>query len=230
MMRLIKIGLLLAVVAALAVIGVRYFCPDTEAGRYADVAYGAAVDWVTNAYAQATASMQRERLPAKKVEPAIEPEVAKVESVKEAMKPDKPVETWPGLVSDNWVCGSKVSKKDLDGKIVMVFAFSVVSNVAENVAMMEQVSRLWSSFKHHPLVVLGSSREGEPAKAKKLAVQKGATFPIYENVAHMREPRGISHYPYLYVIDPSGRYVYRGRSDRSAIEAIVNALDRMPVR
>lgn len=162
--------------------------------------------------------------PAPEAAPA--PEVQE-ESVKDPA-PEKPVakdkddgKEWKGLSSDAWYAGKRLSERDFRGKVTMVYAWN--SKEKPSVEMLSRIEEIWSSFKHKPLVVVGSHRGGNNPKIPKAYKQLGLTFPMYEGAAFAKEPN-VSSYPYIYIVNHHGKIVYRGGSDRSATEALVEAL------
>lgn len=128
---------------------------------------------------------------------------------------------WKGLTSDDWYAGKRLAERDLRGKVTMVYAWS--SKDKQSVELLSRIEDVWSSFKHKPLVVIGSHRGGRNPKIPKAYKQLGLSFPMYEGAAFAKEP-SISSYPYIYIVNHHGRIVYRGVSDRSATEALVEAL------
>lgn len=157
-------------------------------------------------------------------DPAAEPEAA---DAKEPV-PEKPVakdkddgKEWKGFSSDAWYAGKRLSERDFRGKVTMVYAWS--SKEKPSVEMLSRIEDIWSSFKHKPLVVVGSHRGGRNPKIPKAYKQLGLTFPMYEGAGFYKEPN-VSSYPYIYIVNHHGWIVYCGGSDRSATEALVEAL------
>lgn len=162
--------------------------------------------------------------PAPEAAPATE---VQEESVKDPA-PEKPVakdkddgKEWKGLSSDAWYAGKRLSERDFRGKVTMVYAWS--SKEKPSVEMLSRIEEIWSSFKHKPLVVVGSHRGGNNPKIPKAYRQLGLTFPMYEGAAFAKEPN-VSAYPCIYIVNHHGKIVYCGSSDRSATEALVEAL------
>ena len=115
-----------------------------------------------------------------------------------------------------------VTERALDGKIVMVYVFSESNE--DSVALLPRIENVWSAYKSKPLVVLGSHRGGKSAKAENLIKKAKVTFPVYEDAGRTQEPSAGGRYPIVYVVDDTGRMIYRGRSDLEATEAIVTAI------
>ena len=128
---------------------------------------------------------------------------------------------WKGISSDDWYSGRRLSERDFRGKVTMVYVWS--SKVKPSVEMLGRIEEIWSSFKHKPLVVVGSHRGGNNPKIPKACKQLGISFPMYEGAAFAKEPN-VSAYPGIYIVNHHGKIVYRGSSDRSATEALVEAL------
>lgn len=128
---------------------------------------------------------------------------------------------WSGLAVDDWYAGRKLTPNDLRGKIVLVYEFDLAYQ--DSVDLLPRIQSVWTGFRHKPFVVIGSYRGEKSDKVKKALVQKKVTFSVYQGVAFSGEPRGVSRYPYIYVVNEQGRLVYHGRSDCDATEAVVTA-------
>jgi len=234
-----KAFLVLVVLVGLVVaaeFAVAKFWPDTKAGEYAVIGRDATVEWYNVTKDFWVEQWHRFRPEESKpqvaekpqvVKPEVEPEVkAKPEEPAKSAKPPKPVvdlsKPWKGLESENWYCGKKLTESSFDGKIVMVYVFSESSE--DSVALLPRIENVWSAYKSKPLVVLGSHRGGKSAKAESLIKKAKVTFPVYEDAGRTQEPSAGGRYPIVYVVDDTGRMIYRGRSDLEATEAIVTAI------
>jgi len=212
------------------------FWPDTKAGEYAVIGrdtavacYGVTKDfWIEQWHRfrpeesePQIAERQKAEKPAN--ETAKEP---KVEELVKPAEPPKPVvdlsKPWKGLEPENWYCGKKLTESSFDGKIVMVYVFSESSE--DSVALLPRIENVWSAYKSKPLVVLGSHRGGKSAKSENIIKKAKVTFPVYEDAGRTREPSAGGRYPIVYVVDDTGRMIYRGRSDLEATEAVVTAI------
>ena len=229
-----KAFLVLVVLAGLLVaadLAIVKFWPDTKVGEYAVVGRDTAVEWygVTKDFWVE----QWHRFRPEESEPQIaekpENETAKESKPEDAAKsaePSKPVvdlsKPWKGLEPENWYCGKKLTEGALAGKIVMVYVFSESSE--DSVALLPRIENVWSAYKSKPLVVLGSHRGGKSAKAANIIKKAKVTFPVYEDAGRTQEPSAGGRYPIVYVVDDTGRMIYRGRSDLEATEAIVTAI------
>lgn len=129
---------------------------------------------------------------------------------------------WKGLEPENWYGGKKITEKSLDGKIVMVYAFSEADE--DSVALLPRIEQLWSAYKTKPFVIIGSHRGGKSDKIAALVKKAKLTFPVYEGAGRTKEPSAGGHYPIVYVVDDAGKMIYRGRSELAATEAFVDAL------
>ena len=227
----VLVGLL--VVADLVIIK---FWPDTKAGEYAVVGRDTAVEWYGETKDFWVAQWHRFRSEGPEPQVAEKPKTEKPEneSVKESKveepaknaESSKPVvdlsKPWKGLELENWYCGKKLTESSFDGKIVMVYVFSESSE--DSVALLPRIENVWSAYKSKPLVVLGSHRGGKSAKAANVIKKAKVTFPVYENAGRTQEPSAGGRYPIVYVVDDTGRMIYRGRSDLEATEAVVTAI------
>ena len=212
------------------------FWPDTKAGEYAVVGRDTAVEWYVET--KDFWLEQWHRFRPEEPEPQVvekpeaekpENETAKESKAEEPAKsaePAKPVvdlsKPWKGLEPENWYCGKKLTEGALAGKIVMVYVFSESSE--DSVALLPRIENVWSAYKSKPLVVLGSHRGGKSTEAANIIKKAKVTFPVYEDAGRTQEPSAGGRYPIVYVVDDTGRMIYRGRSDLEATEAIVTAI------
>ena len=228
-----KAFLALIVLVGLVVVAeffIAKFWPDTKAGEYAVIGRDATVEWynITKDFWVEQWHRFRPEEPEPQVAeepPAPEPEEEPEEEAKSA-EPPKPVvdlsKPWKGLEPENWYCGKKLDESSFDGKIVMVYVFS--ESDEDSVALLPRIENVWSAYKTKPLVVLGSHRGGKSAKAENLIKKAKVTFPVYEGAGRTQEPSAGGRYPIVYVVNDTGRMIYRGRSDLEATEAIVTAI------
>lgn len=147
-------------------------------------------------------------------------EKPKAESAPANVQPEDD-KAWKGLSADDWYAGKRLSERDFRNKVVLVYAWN--SKEKASVALLSRIEEIWTSFKDKPLVVVGSHRGGRNPKIPNACKQLGLTFPMYEGAAFGKEP-SVSRYPYIYIVNAHGKVVYRGISDRSATEALVEAL------
>ena len=236
-----KALLVIAVLIGLAVAAefvVAKFWPDTKVGEYAMIGRDATVEWynVTKDFWVEQWHRFRPEEPEPQVaeqpkveEPEAEP---KPEEPAKSAKPPKPVvdlsKPWKGLEPENWYCGKKLTESSFDGKLVMVYVFS--ESDEDSVALLPRIENVWSAYKSKPLVVLGSHRGGKSAKAANIIKKAKVTFPVYEGAGRTQEPSAGGRYPIVYVVDDTGRMIYRGRSDLEATEAIVTAIPNVGSR
>lgn len=134
---------------------------------------------------------------------------------------------WNGLSEDNWYSGRKLDAESLRGKVVMVDEWG--AKCGPCIELLPRMAEIWNSFKTKPFVLLGSHRQGRNAEAVAELVKKhGLTYPIYQGAGLAGEPDNGGGVPFIYVVDARGKIVYSGRSDRGALEAVVNALSDTP--
>ena len=139
---------------------------------------------------------------------------------------------WYGVTKDFWVeqwhrfrpeePERKLTERALDGKIVMVYVFSESNE--DSVALLPRIESVWSAYKSKPFVVIGSHRGGKSAKVASIIKKSKVTFSVYEDAGRTQEPGAGGRYPIVYVVDDTGRMIYRGRSDLEATEAVVTAI------
>ena len=224
---LVLIVLIGLVVAADLVIA--RFWPDTKVGEYAVTGRDVAVEWygVTKDFwvEQWRRFRPEEPEPQVAAAPKAEEPVEREEAAKSAEPPKPAVDLskpWKGLEPENWYCGKKLTEKSLEGKIVMVYVFSESSE--DSVALLPRIENVWSAYKSKPFVVIGSHRGGKSAKVANLIRKSKVTFPVYEDAGRTKEPGAGGRYPIVYVVDDSGKMIYRGRSDLDATEAVVTVI------
>jgi hypothetical protein len=208
------------------------FWPDTKAGEYALTVRDTAVEWYDITRDFWVEQWHRFRPEEPEAQVAEQPKVEEPEEEPEAEKPDKSAEPpkpavdlskpWKGLEPENWYCGRKLTERALDGKIVMVYVFSESNE--DSVALLPRIESVWSAYKSKPFVVIGSHRGGKSAKVANIIKKSKVTFSVYEDAGRTQEPGAGGRYPIVYVVDDTGRMIYRGRSDLEATEAVVTAI------
>lgn len=134
---------------------------------------------------------------------------------------------WRNLDEEHHLAGRKTSEGYLRGKVVLVDRWGV--NCPPCRRMLPRMEEIWQSFKTKPFVVLGGhcAGWGDAAGVKALAAEHGLTYPIYVDAGlAVLEPR-FDAIPFLYVVDETGKIVYKGHDERAATQAIVMALTDM---
>ena len=227
-----KAFLVIVVLVGLEVVAeffIAKFWPDTKVGEYAVIQRDTTVEWYHVAKDFWVEQWHRfrpeEPEPQVAAAPKVEESVEREEETKSAEPPKPAVDLskpWKGLEPENWYCGKKLTEKSLEGKIVMVYVFSESS--ADSVALLPRIENVWSAYKSKPFVVIGSHRGGKSAKVANLIKKSKVTFPVYEDAGRTKEPSAGGRYPIVYVVDDSGKMIYRGRSDLEATEAVVTAI------
>ena len=227
-----KAFLVIVVLVGLEVVAeffIAKFWPDTKVGEYAVIQRDTTVEWYHVAKDFWVEQWHRfrpeEPEPQVAAAPKVEEPVEREEETKSAEPPKPTVDLskpWKGLEPENWYCGKKLTEKSLEGKIVMVYVFSESSE--DSVALLPRIENVWSAYKSKPFVVIGSHRGGKSAKVANLIKKSKVTFPVYEDAGRTKEPSAGGRYPIVYVVDDSGKMIYRGRSDLEATEAVVTAI------
>ena len=227
-----KAFLVIVVLVGLEVVAeffIAKFWPDTKVGEYAVIQRDTTVEWYHVAKDFWVEQWHRfrpeEPEPQVAAAPKVEESVEREEETKSAEPPKPTVDLskpWKGLEPENWYYGKKLTEKSLEGKIVMVYVFSESSE--DSVALLPRIENVWSAYKSKPFVVIGSHRGGKSAKVANLIKKSKVTFPVYEDAGRTKEPSAGGRYPIVYVVDDSGKMIYRGRSDLEATEAVVTAI------
>ena len=134
---------------------------------------------------------------------------------------------WRNVDQDNYLAGRKASEGYLQGKVVLVDRWGLGCPPCRR--LLPRVEEIWRSFRTKPFVVLGGHCKGwgDADGIRKLAKDLGLTYSIYEDAGlAVDEPR-FSGIPFLYVVDETGRVVYKGHDERVATETVVQALTDM---
>ena len=133
---------------------------------------------------------------------------------------------WRNIEAGDWVCGPHIkSPASLAGKVVLVDVWGVHCPPCRE--LLPRLEQLWESFRDKPFVLIGSHRqERDEELIKKLVEAKGVKYPVYQNAGLAEDDPADKQrsLPYMYVVNHRGKVVYKGRSDREATEALVNAL------
>lgn len=149
---------------------------------------------------------------------------AKPEAEEDSSAPAKavPAPTSASTFSQaTWYSRKRVSDSDCRGKIVLVCVWN--ADVQDSVDVLPRIQQLAEGFSDKPLVVVLSHRGASAEKAKAALSKSGVTLPACEAAGLANEPHAPGSYPFIYVVDHKGKVRYRGRSDRPATEALVNA-------
>lgn len=222
MKALLKLIFLLALLTAAAGFVLMTWYPDTDAGMLATDYYGVGKRWVLAQYERYRSHQdesEAEAAESREISAELEQAPEGTETVD--TKPVKVEDGWRGVVNENWYSGDKLKARDLKGRTVLVYEWDV--NDADSVRMLLRVEQIWQSFKHKRFMVIASHRGGRSDRVKSVPRKKRLTFPCYEGAGSAKEPKN-STYPFFYVVSADGRIVWRGREERSATEAVVNAI------
>ena len=134
---------------------------------------------------------------------------------------------WRNLSPEHHLAGRKTSEGYLKGKVVLVDRWGARCPPCR--AMLPQVEQIWQSFRTKPFVVIGGHCKGwgSQDEVTQIAKENGLTYPIYEEAGLKYGEPGFDGIPFLYVVDCTGKIMYRGRDDRKATQAVVTALTDM---
>ena len=130
---------------------------------------------------------------------------------------------WKNVDEDHHLAGRKASAGYLRGKVVLVDRWGVKCPPCRK--LLPEVEEIWQSFKTKPFVVLGGHVAGWGDKdgVEELAKKHKLTYPIYEDAGLANEPP-FNAIPFLYVVDETGKVLYRGHDIKKATEVVVTAL------
>ena len=134
---------------------------------------------------------------------------------------------WKNVDAEHYLGGRKASAGYLQGKVVLVDRWGAKCPPCR--ALLPRVEEIWQSFKTKPFVALGGHCKGWGGadEVAELVTEHRLTYPIYEDAGLSSGEPKFDAIPFLYVVDETGKVVYRGRDERSATQAIVMALTDM---
>lgn len=134
---------------------------------------------------------------------------------------------WRNVDADHYIAGRKASEGYLQGKVVLVDRWGLGCPPCRK--LLPRVEELWRSFRTKPFVVLGGHCRGwgDAEGIQKLAKDLGLTYPIYEDAGLADDEPQFSGIPFLYVVDETGKVLYKGHDERLATQVLVTALTDM---
>lgn len=134
---------------------------------------------------------------------------------------------WKNVDAEHYLGGRKASAGYLQGKVVLVDRWGAKCPPCR--ALLPRVKEVWQSFKTKPLVILGGHCKGWGSAEEVKALIEGnkLTYPVYEDAGLASGEPKFDAIPFLYVVDETGKIVYRGHDERNATQAIVTALTDM---
>ena len=134
---------------------------------------------------------------------------------------------WRNLDEAHHLGGRRASEGYLRGKVVLVDRWGAKCPPCRR--MLPQVEHIWQSFKTKSFVVLGGhcAGWGDADEVRRIISENGLTYSIYEDAGLADGEPQFNAIPFLYVVDETGRIVYKGHSDRAATQAVVTALTDM---
>ena len=134
---------------------------------------------------------------------------------------------WRNLDEPNHLAGRRASEGYLRGKVVLILRWDARDQ--QSLAMLPQIEQVWQSFKTKPFVAIGGRCKGRGTidEITQIAKENGLTYPIYEEAGLAYGEPGFDKPPFIYVVDCTGKMVYRGRDDKAATQAVVTSLTDM---
>lgn len=133
-----------------------------------------------------------------------------------------PAAEWRNLTPECHLGGRKASSGYLQGKTVLVYRWDAASRASLN--LLPRMEQVWRNFKSKPFVVLGAHEGADEGALRTALNENSLSFPVYREagLAFGAPPAGVL--PFMYVVDGSGKVVYRGRDERIATQACVIAI------
>ena len=141
----------------------------------------------------------------------------------------RPVD-WENLDEAHFLAGRMASSGYLRGKVVYVDCRDYGDKgCVEAVRSMEEA---WQTYKMKPFVMLGShTGAAGKEKIKRIASGLGLSYPIYKDAAIGRtgewKAGDSDKSGYVYVVECTGRILYRGKDYRRAFGVVADALMAM---
>ena len=131
---------------------------------------------------------------------------------------------WRNVDSGHYLAGRKASEGYLQGKVVLVDRWGLGCPPCRR--LLPRVEEIWKSFRTKPFVVLGGhcSGWGDAEGIRKIAKDLGLTYSIYEDAGLGVDEPQFNGIPFLYVVDETGKVLYKGHDERAATQAVVIAL------
>lgn len=137
----------------------------------------------------------------------------------------KPLE-WINLDAEHHFAGRMTSSGYLRGKVVMVDCRDY--GVRSCIEPARRMQSTWNTFKMKPFVLIGSHRgEAGGEKIKRIAERLGITYPLYKDAAFPPAESGEAVNGRIYVVEPTGKVLYRGVDDRRACGVVASVLMSM---
>ena len=134
---------------------------------------------------------------------------------------------WRNVDAEHYIVGRKASEGYLQGKVVLVDRWGLGCPPCRR--LLPRVEEVWRSFRTKPFVVLGGHCKGwgNAAGIQKLAKDLNLTYSIYEDAGLAVDEPQFSGIPFLYVVDETGKVLYKGHDERNATQVVVQALTDM---
>ena len=134
---------------------------------------------------------------------------------------------WKNVDAEHYLGGRKASAGYLQGKVVLVDRWGAKCPPCR--ALLPRVEEIWQSFKAKQFVVLGGHCKGwgDADEVKGIIAANKLTYPVYEDAGLAVDEPPFDSIPYLYVVDETGKIIFRGRDERTATQAIVMAITDM---
>lgn len=131
---------------------------------------------------------------------------------------------WRNLDEAHYLSGRRTSEGYLVGKVVLVDRWGLRCPPCRK--LLPLLEQHWQTFRNQDFVLIGGhcSGWGSAAGVRDFAREQGLTYSIYEEAGLLKNEPNFNGIPFLYVVDPWGKVIFRGRNDRLAVDYIVGAL------
>ena len=133
---------------------------------------------------------------------------------------------WRNLDAASHFGGRMASAGYLRGKVVMVDCRDYGEKSCVEPARRLQAA--WNTFKMKPFVLIGSHRgKADAEKIRRIADRLALSYPIYRGASYPPAEKEDAQNGWVYVVDATGRVLYRGVDDRRACGVVASALMAM---
>ncbi len=141
----------------------------------------------------------------------------------------RPVE-WENLDKGHHLAGRMASSGYLRGKVVYVDCRDYGDK--SGVESMRSMEEAWQTFKMKQFVMLGAHHgDASAEKIDRIAKGLGLTYPIYRDAGIVRSQEAEEADPqktgFVYIVESTGRILYRGRDERRAFGVVASAIMAM---
>ena len=129
---------------------------------------------------------------------------------------------WRNIDAAHYLGGRMASPGYLQGKVVLVFFWKAGDGQSAD-ELLPAFANVWTSFKTKQFALLAApvGDGGEDEAVRRRLKRHGVSYSVYRNAGFGVQSTSL---PCIYVLDETGRTIYRGRDANNATQAVVTAL------